>query len=170
MEIPAPKSTTSIPKIQIVSSIVVSVVTTAISVLNKLAVRNFNYPSTISLVQGLIVFFGIAIYWGIYNRYKDFSLKHCKLFIPSGIFTAGNFITNFYALMYLNVSTVSVMHNLNLILVAFTDVILFGRVFKLKTVLSLVVITIGAVMYCYGEIQFSLVGFFLFIIFIFVII
>jgi drug/metabolite transporter (DMT)-like permease len=153
------KSTSASSQTQLIATLSVSAVTTAISVVNKLAVRDYPYSSTISFIQALFILIGISAYWLCFSTLSQISLRKAQQFFPTALATSGNFITNFKALKYLNVSTLSVMHNANLILVAASDYLLFGRRFKNSTLLSLVVILIGAVMYGYGEIQVSLIGY-----------
>ena len=86
-------------------------------------------------------------------------MRKAAIFFPTALATSANFITNFKALETLNVSTLAVMHNVNLLLVACFDAVFFGRKFNPSTMVSLLIIMAGAIMYCYGEIQVSVVGY-----------
>ncbi|KAA6390966.1 MAG: Solute carrier family 35 member [Streblomastix strix] len=123
-------------KAQLTISVAVSAVTAILSLLNKFAINAFGNPNTVT-----------------------FSKQKAVIFIPTAIATAINFITNFSALQYINVPTLSVLHNLDLILVAFMDYFLFGRSFGVLTLVGLGVVLVGAIMYCIEEIKVSFVGY-----------
>lgn len=85
-------------KTQLTISVAVSAVTACLSILNKFAIHTFGYPNTISLIQVIFILLGIVCYSFITKQTQVFSKQKAKIFIPTAIATAINFITNFSAL------------------------------------------------------------------------
>lgn len=132
---------------------------TLISLVNKLAIRDLNDQNLLILLQTTIVLIGECIFLFFSNEKFNISWKKIELIIPAAIFFSVAYISYYKSFQYLKASTISVISNMNLVLMSIFDYHLFGRQFHISTEFSLLILIIGAIMYYYIEVEISTIGY-----------
>mmetsp|Transcript_6773 Transcript_6773/g.20262 ORF Transcript_6773/g.20262 Transcript_6773/m.20262 type:complete len:664 (+) Transcript_6773:2241-4232(+) len=135
---------------------------TSLLILNKLALKVFNFPYTLTYIQ-LVSFcvVCIAIETGTYlifgkSKYGLFvDSAAVRSFLFPGLIWALPLAFNMQALSFLNPDTVLIFRVATIFGIAVGDRVLFGKKLKLNQVLSLLFTFIGTCVYAYSNAYFS---------------
>jgi drug/metabolite transporter (DMT)-like permease len=127
---------------------------------NKYVMKHFHYPNLCTLLQnGTCV---IVLTIGKISKMadiKEFSMDQFVTFSVCAICLTGQIVSMLYALPLVAIATTVVFRTIVLVTVAFLDWMFFGYKFKTTTLVSLVVATIGMVIYAVNDINYNFEGY-----------
>ena len=137
-----------------------SIITNVVSITNKQLMHSVPSPVTVSIFQTLVLLLGYFGLWKVQQNPFPLDQTKALYFSVTGIATGLNFLSSMKTLRFASLATLSVVHNISLILVAVFDVLLFHRKFHFLTILSIFVVIAGGMLYCLPEASIYGAGYF----------
>ncbi|XP_047312445.1 GDP-fucose transporter 1-like [Impatiens glandulifera] len=132
-----------------------------LSIINKYAITQFNYPGLLTSFQYLTSVSGVYILRKLgFLNHDPFTLKTAKKFFPAAVIFYLAIFTNTNLLRHANIDTFIVFRSMTPLLVAVADTTFRHQPFPSKlTFSSLLVISGGAVGYVSTDLGFTLTGY-----------
>jgi drug/metabolite transporter (DMT)-like permease len=137
-----------------------AVVSTILTVVNKLLMIEYPFANTILLLQSTMsaALLGLAKHAGWIEVHK-ITFHQCSIFLASSIIKVLQVITALHALPYVAIATTMVFRNFAIVATAICDCTFFGRTATPKTVFALVLVLCGGVTYTGTDIHFNTTGY-----------
>ena len=127
---------------------------------NKYVMKKWDFANTLTLMQNgtAVLYLGAGRYWGMLEM-KPFAAQQWKVFAVSSFFLAMQILTSLKALPYVAIATVVAFRNTCTVVIAVIDYFAFGNKFSKPQIASLVLTTLGMILYALQDINFNAVGY-----------
>jgi solute carrier family 35 len=127
---------------------------------NKYVMLAWPFANTLTLMQNgtAVIYLGVGNYMGMMEM-KKFAAQQWKVFAVSSFFLAMQILTSLKALPFVAIATVVAFRNTCTVFIAIIDYYFFGNKFSQPQVLSLVVTTLGMILYAVQDINFNAIGY-----------
>ena len=127
---------------------------------NKYVMKQWAFANTLTLMQNgtAVLYLGVGRHLGMLEM-KAFAAQQWKVFAVSSFFLAMQILTSLKALPFVAIATVVAFRNMCTVVIAIIDYLAFGNKFSKPQMMSLVVTTIGMIIYAVQDINYNAVGY-----------
>lgn len=122
--------------------------------------KQWDFANTLTLMQNgmAVAYLGAGKYAGMLEM-KPFAAQQWKVFAVSSFFLAMQILTSLKALPFVAIATVVAFRNTCTVVIAIIDYFFFNTKFTAPQVWSLVVTTLGMIIYAMRDINFNMMGY-----------
>jgi len=127
---------------------------------NKYVMKQWDFANTLTLMQNgtAVLYLGVGRYTNTLDM-KPFKAQQWKVFAVSSFFLAMQILTSLKALPFVAIATVVAFRNMCTVVIALIDFFMFGNKFSQPQMMSLVVTTLGMILYAVQDINYNAVGY-----------